>query len=143
MSSFLDRFTSEVERIGVSTIATTLGVARNTIYNWMAKGNAPLNYLMALKGMGLDIGYVISGNRGALNEEGNYILDEQEKALFNSFRLCGPDAKKTLVKTSALLAAGVDNDGGGAKQVFHGSVGQVGEKDIVNIGTTFDLSNKK
>lgn len=108
MSNFRDRFTSEVERIGVSKIANTLGIARNTIYNWMAKGNVPLNSLMGLNGMGADVGYIITGRHGALNEEGNYVLDDLEKVLLNSFRLCSLDAKKTIIKTSALVAAGVE-----------------------------------
>lgn len=78
MSNFRDRFEEEVERIGgVTAISRVLGVARNTIYNWMSKGNVPLRNLMALRGvMGMDVVYVITGerDRSALNRDETELL---------------------------------------------------------------------
>lgn len=107
MSSFLVRLSSELERLGVTKVATTLGIARNTIYNWSQKGNVPLNYLIELNDMGLDLGFVITGKAGSLGGGGgNYILDDLEIALINNFRRCETDAKKTIIKTSSLLSVG-------------------------------------
>ena len=63
MSGYRDRFETEVNRAGVSRISQTLGIARNTVYNWMANGNVPLNQLLALEGLGIDIVYVLTGTR--------------------------------------------------------------------------------
>lgn len=63
MSSYRERLRGELERIGISNVANTLGVARNTVYNWMAKANTPLNMLFGLEALGVDIRYVITGLR--------------------------------------------------------------------------------
>jgi hypothetical protein len=63
MSGYRDRFETEVNRAGVSRISQTLGIARNTVYNWMANANVPLNQLLALEGLGVDIVYVLTGTR--------------------------------------------------------------------------------
>lgn len=78
MSSFEERFEEEITRIGVSKIANTLGIARNTVYNWIANGNAPLNMLMSLQGiMGVDLHYVITGERSmTLNTVGEFDAGE-------------------------------------------------------------------
>lgn len=63
MSTTRDRLESEINKFELSELANDLGVARNTIYNWMAKANTPLNYLVALKARGVDVEYIISGER--------------------------------------------------------------------------------
>ncbi len=62
MSDMQKRFSEEVDKIGVTSIARELGVARNTVYNWIAKGNAPLNYVAILTTLGVDIVYVLAGD---------------------------------------------------------------------------------
>ncbi|MBZ0098990.1 MAG: helix-turn-helix domain-containing protein [Taibaiella sp.] len=64
MSTFGKRLGEEIDRLkNISQIAKRLGVARNTIYNWIAKGNVPLDKLMDLGDMGVDVQYIISGVR--------------------------------------------------------------------------------
>jgi hypothetical protein len=46
---------------GVTSVATALGVARNTLYNWMEKENIPANKLLELGGLGADVSYILSG----------------------------------------------------------------------------------
>ncbi|MFV0600947.1 MAG: S24 family peptidase [Brachymonas sp.] len=65
MSTARDRLESEINKFELSELANDLGVARNTIYNWMAKANTPLNYLVALKARGVDVEYIISGERSS------------------------------------------------------------------------------
>lgn len=58
------RFESEVDKTGVTRIASALGISRGTVYNWIASGNAPLDKLLVLRELGLiDVLYVITGDR--------------------------------------------------------------------------------
>ncbi len=63
MSSYRDRLEDEVNRLGVTFVSQKTGVARNTVYNWLAKGNVPLNYLVVLGSLGADVIYVVTGQR--------------------------------------------------------------------------------
>jgi len=59
------RFNDEIDRVkgGVSAAARHLGKSRNTIYNWIQKGNIPLDQLAKLEAIGVDVGYVSTGRR--------------------------------------------------------------------------------
>jgi len=63
LNKLAERLRAEVDRIGISDLARKTGSARNTIYNWCEKGNIPLDKLVLLSDFGIDIDYVISGNR--------------------------------------------------------------------------------
>jgi len=65
MSTPGSRLREEVEAKGVSNLARTLGIARNTLYNWSEKGNVPLDKLFALGEAGVDVTYVLSGIRAS------------------------------------------------------------------------------
>ncbi|MFJ7792934.1 helix-turn-helix domain-containing protein [Pseudomonas sp. NPDC096950] len=125
MSNFRERFETEVERIGgVTAISNNLGVARNTIYNWMAKGNAPLNSLMALQGvLGMDVMYVVTGERGAS------ALSGDEAAMLERFRTAPKAVQKAV--TAALNAEEAPKPKK-SKQTFNGPVGQAVGGDITN-----------
>jgi DNA invertase Pin-like site-specific DNA recombinase len=43
-----DRLVEELKRIGPQTVAKLTGISRATIYNWMEKGNTPLDKLALL-----------------------------------------------------------------------------------------------
>lgn len=105
MSMARDRLEEEVNRIGVSTISTYLGVARNTVYNWLAKGNIPLTSLMALEGLGANLVYIVTGNRGG-NTPPPGLTSEQE-LLLEAFDAMKPKKRKNLL--ASLLTGG---DGG-------------------------------
>ncbi|MCU7934141.1 MAG: helix-turn-helix domain containing protein [Candidatus Thiodiazotropha sp. (ex Dulcina madagascariensis)] len=57
------RFEEEVNRLGVTKISRQLGVARNTIYNWLANGNVPMDKLLSIGAMGADVQYILTGAR--------------------------------------------------------------------------------
>ncbi|QEW05632.1 XRE family transcriptional regulator [Nitrincola iocasae] len=103
MSSARDRLEEEINKIGVTAISTGLGVARNTIYNWLAKANVPLNYLVALKGFGADVHYIVSGERSTTS------LSSDEQELLELFKTA-PLAVKAAVLGA--LTAGQDAKGG-------------------------------
>lgn len=67
MSTPEERLREQIDARGVSGLARSLGVARNTLYNWCEKGNVPLNKLYALGEAGVDVAYVLTGHR--LREE--------------------------------------------------------------------------
>ncbi len=98
-----------------------MGVARNTVYNWMGNANVPLNNLMALYGIGLDVLYVITGERGA------DALSEDEAELLESFR-----AAPLAVKAAAIGALqGGSASPGKIKQTVSAPAGQVAAGEVV------------
>ncbi|HHJ35271.1 MAG TPA: hypothetical protein ENJ87_05865 [Gammaproteobacteria bacterium] len=57
------RLKEQIEALkgGVTTAANHLGKSRNTIYNWIEKGNAPVDQLERLGEIGVDICYIVTG----------------------------------------------------------------------------------
>lgn len=64
-STIGDRLLEETRHLkgGATTVARMLGVARNTVRNWIHKGNIPANQLDALRNIGIDADYVFTGRR--------------------------------------------------------------------------------
>lgn len=60
-------------------------------------------YLAALAAAGVDVLYVLTGQRGA-----GAASDPAEQVLLDSYRRCAPAAKTNLIQTAALLSAGLD-----------------------------------
>lgn len=88
-------------------------------------------YLAAVAKVGADVQYIVTGTRcpGALSDDESELVARFRKA-------------PLAVKASALagLAAGAEPPSKGAKQVFHGSVGQVTEGSITNeSGVSFNF----
>lgn len=125
MSTYQDRLEAEIDRIGISAVADAIGVARNTIYNWIAKANVPLNNLVALHELGVDVAYVVFDKRSV----DSLTKDEQELiALYRSAPLT--------VKAAAIGALQGGSKPAGAKISIGGSVhGQVIEGNQTNRGT--------
>lgn len=92
-------------------------------------------YLAAIAKVGADVQYIVTGIRcpGALSGDESELVARFRKA-------------PLAVKASALagLAAGAEPPSKGAKQVFHGSVGQVVEGPITNeAGVSFNFGVNK
>lgn len=106
MSDFVERLKVEVDRHGgVAVVAAHLSVARNTIYNWIAKGNVPLNELMRLKDFGFDLNYIISGVRGRPAEQDVVeYKNPREQALIENYYASDEEGKRAMELTSAALA---------------------------------------
>ncbi|WP_017511694.1 helix-turn-helix domain-containing protein [Cupriavidus metallidurans] len=128
MSNYQERFAEEIERVGgVSAVASSLGVARNTIYNWIAKGNVPLASLMGLASLlGVDVNYVLTGQRSSAD------LSTEESLLLSRYRQASPAVK--LAVQGALLGGTAP---AGSTFVTHGNVGQVIHGDVVNTEPLF------
>lgn len=57
METFSHFFDEEIKRLGgYPLVAKQLGVARNTLVNWGTNGNTPLDKLVEMQALGLDIG---------------------------------------------------------------------------------------
>ncbi|MEX2475046.1 hypothetical protein [Marinobacter sp.] len=101
MSNCRDRLEEEINKIGVTAVSSGLGVARNTVYNWLAKANIPLPSLKALEGLGADIGYVLFGeedrersvHKVPINDE----LAADEQLLLEAYRDMKPAKRKALL----------------------------------------------
>lgn len=106
MSIYLEnlhvRLVEELKRVGPPVIAKQTGIARATVYNWMEKGNVPMDKLALLETAGADVNYILTGQR----TEGT-ASDPAEQVLLGSYRRCKPDAKANLIQMAALLSAGV------------------------------------
>ena len=67
MSIYLEnlhaRLVDELKRVSPQVIAKETGIARATVYNWMEKGNVPMDKLALLGGAGVDVNYILTGQR--------------------------------------------------------------------------------
>ena len=67
MSIYLEnlhvRLVEELKRVGPPVIANQTGIARATVYNWMEKGNVPMDKLALLETAGADVNYILTGQR--------------------------------------------------------------------------------
>ena len=67
MSIYLEnlqvRLVEELRRVGPPVIAKQTGIARATVYNWMEKGNVPMDKLALLEVAGADVNYILTGQR--------------------------------------------------------------------------------
>lgn len=108
MSTYKERLKSEIERIGenISKLSKELGVARNTLYNWAEKSNIPLDKLMALSEKGLDVEYVVLGEK---KEANNPAPTEQERLLLEGFRSLDDEYKQAALRIALGGIAGFHN----------------------------------
>lgn len=81
LNNINDRLRSEIERIGVSELARSIGSARNTLYNWCEKGNIPLDKLILLGEYGVDVSYVLTGKKEqkTLTDEESFLIVQYRK----------------------------------------------------------------
>lgn len=102
MSTSGERLAEEVERLGgISTVAKMLSTARNTLYNWIEKGNVPLNKLEELASLGADSVYVLTGQRGC---NGGKTMTPRESAVLADFRSASPEGQEAVEKTLKVVA---------------------------------------
>ncbi len=124
MSNFLEnlhvRLVEELRRVSPPVIAKQAGIARATVYNWMEKGNVPMDKLVLLEAAGADVLYILTGQRSLSMPA----TDPAEQVLLDSYRRCGAQAKQNLIQTAALLSAGLGGSGGATATHATGGVSQ-------------------
>lgn len=116
MSNCRDRLEQEINKIGVSAVSSGLGVARNTVYNWLAKANIPLTSLKALEGLGADVRYILFGDEGSepeacSNASGHEIAPDEE-LLLEAYRGMKPAKRKALLAELLTGKKAKDSSGG-------------------------------
>lgn len=99
-----DRLKEERERLGLNQtdFAALAGASKNTQYNYEKGERSPdANYLSAAAAQGVDVLYVVTGERKA-PEPGSLSADEAQ--LVERYRLMTPEAKGTINSVSEALA---------------------------------------
>ena len=105
MSIYLEnlhaRLIEELKRVTPPVVAKQAGIARATVYNWMEKGNVPMDKLQLLEASGVDIAYVLTGQRtdGAAAPAPESAMNAGERTLLENFR-AAPEQVQAGVKTT-------------------------------------------
>ena len=101
-----DRLREERDRLGLSqpNFAALAGTTKQTLFSWETGKTAPDGFqLAAFAAAGVDVLYVITGERGG----SNLAHDAAEQVLLDSYRRCKPEARTHLIQAAALLSAGI------------------------------------
>ena len=131
----------ERERLALTQPAFALiaGAAKRTVIDWEKGVSSPTAVqIAALAEHGADALFIITGKRSMAVAE-MALLPNDERSLLDSYRRCPDAAKKTLIQTAALLAAGLPgtSDRGAIKQSAKGS----GNIQIGSAGGTINIKN--
>ncbi|ECV5352104.1 bacteriophage CI repressor [Salmonella enterica subsp. enterica] len=101
-----DRLISELKRVGPLVVSKAAGISRATIYNWMEKGNVPLDKLSLLASAGVDITFVLTGSY-VVPEASEYgtVNNADEAEMLAEYRAGDEDARDVARYTLAKAAA--------------------------------------
>ena len=103
------RLKEERERLGITqpSFAEVADAKKRTLIDWEKGVSSPTAMQLAsLAGIGVDVLYVVTGQRSqAIPAQA--ALPREHQALLNSYEMCSATAKKNLLQTAALLASGV------------------------------------
>jgi transcriptional regulator with XRE-family HTH domain len=107
--SIAERLRSERTRLGLSQpeFGDIAGVTKKTqlLYE-SGERNPDSLYLSAIATGGADVLFILTGRRSQ-SLPPSATLPRDQQALIHSYEMCSGTAKKTLLQTAALLAAGV------------------------------------
>ena len=93
-----ERLSSELKRVGPEQVAEQAGVSLATVYNWMKGANTPLNKFMQLELAGVDVAFVITGQRGS-QPMPSPAISEGDRTLLDNFH-ADPAQVQAGVKTT-------------------------------------------
>ena len=105
MSIYLEnlhaRLVEELKRVSPPVIAKETGIARATVYNWMEKGNVPMDKLALLETAGADVNYILTGQRvgGSAATTPTQAISEGDRVLLDNFH-AAPAQVQAGVKTA-------------------------------------------
>jgi len=90
-----------------AALAEAINVTKRSVINWEGGTGTPTaDVLKRYADIGVDVLYVITGQRSQ-PVSAEAVLPKEERALLDSYRLCSINARKNLLQTAALLAAGL------------------------------------
>lgn len=104
-----ERLKEERERLGLSQtdFAALAGASKNSQYNYEKGERSPdATYLAAVAGVGLDVLYVVTGERALQSAES---ISAREAMLLGYFRQLPEGEQANLVRTASALAATLDH----------------------------------
>ena len=112
MDNIGERLRGERERLGViqDKFAEAAHVSKRALVNYeQGKRSPDADFLASIAAIGADVNYILTGITGRRGQPvpAETLLPKEERALLNSYRLCGITARKNLLQTAALLAAGL------------------------------------
>ncbi|MEX8193598.1 helix-turn-helix domain-containing protein [Comamonas guangdongensis] len=114
-----ERLKIERERLGLTqpVFAEIAGASKRTLIDWEKGVSSPTAVqLSALASAGVDVLFVVTGQRSqAVPVQAS--LPKEHQALLNSYEMCSAAARKNLLQSAALLAAGMPSTGGGGVHV--------------------------
>lgn len=111
------RLKEERERLDLTQpgLAELAGVAKRTVIDWEKGVSSPTAVqLAAIAARGADVLYILTGQRSQPIAPAA-ALPKDQQALLNSYEMCSAAAKKNLLQTAALLAAGLATGGTGER----------------------------
>ena len=130
MSIYLEnlqvRLVEELRRVGPPVIAKQTGIARATVYNWMEKGNVPMDKLALLEVAGADVNYILTGERDG---PAPVTLSAEEETMLAYFREASKEVRRAAL--GALLGASAPVGGGQQVNSASGAVQVLGSKNRV------------
>lgn len=111
------RIKAERERLGLSqtAFAELLGSTKRSVINWEGEAaSPPADAVARMAAIGADALFILLGQRSQPIEPAA-ALPKDKQALLNSYDMCSAAAKKNLLQTAALLAAGLTTGGAGGR----------------------------
>jgi transcriptional regulator with XRE-family HTH domain len=127
MSSIGERLKEERERLGLTLVAFAelSGSKKNTVIDWQKDASSPpLAKLSALEKIGLDIIYIITGNRQELPES----IPADEQLLLDTYR------SLPIAKRREMLASLLTGDTPKASKVKGGKGGVIQGNGNIQVG---------
>lgn len=110
-------------------LAEKTSIAKNTQLNYEKGARKPdSDYISAIAQAGVDVLYVLTGQRTPRKEEG---LDEREKSLLDNYRSLQEGDKAAMQRLSDALAQSPSKENGGKIQDDIGDANEGGQKVII------------
>lgn len=101
-----ERIKTERERMGMTIprFAEVAGAAKNTVIDWQnGKSTPPAAKLAALASAGVDVLYILTGQRTA-GAPAPEPLSREQRALLDNYEACGPEGRDAIRRTATALA---------------------------------------
>lgn len=99
-----ERLREERDRLGLNQtdFGVAAGVSRGTQKAYELESSSPdIRYLSTLQGMGVDVHYVLTGNRAPVDADG---LTAEEAKVLEQYRTMSPESRASVERVAEALA---------------------------------------
>ncbi len=139
-----ERLRGERARLGLSqvVIADACGVNRSTLATWEKGEQSPTAAVLSMMaGLGVDVLYVVTGERAPL---GSGALSDEERQLVASYKKGDALARQALESVAAMAARSAGSTSSANAVTIGGDVGQqVNGDQTVTAPMTFNVGGKR